>query len=101
MPRRNRPPRAGLGRSEEAAPRSVSSERRDLWRGVAYTVRSVPVDRALKVYRCPGCDQEIRAVPHVVAWAEHDLDAGNRRHWHSACWAARETRAPVRRAGSR
>jgi hypothetical protein len=27
-------------------------------------------------------------------WPEHDLDAGDRRHWHSACWSARDRREP-------
>jgi hypothetical protein len=47
-----------------------------------------------KTYRCPGCQQEIpAAVPHVVAWPA-DGDAEARRHWHTACWAARERRRP-------
>jgi hypothetical protein len=96
MPRRNRPPRSAAARPQPDAPRSVSSQRRDFWRGVAYVVRTVPADRAVKTYRCPGCDQEIRGVPHVVCWPENDLDAGERRHWHTACWAARDTRSPTR-----
>ena len=48
-----------------------------------------------KEYRCPGCDQLIRSgLPHVVAWPAGDPDAGDRRHWHSGCWAARDRRAP-------
>jgi hypothetical protein len=44
-----------------------------------------------KAYRCPGCDQEIRpATPHVVAWPEGAAD--DRRHWHTACWSARDRR---------
>jgi hypothetical protein len=44
-----------------------------------------------KAYRCPGCDQEVRpATPHVVAWPEGRAD--DRRHWHTACWSARERR---------
>ena len=44
-----------------------------------------------KAYRCPGCDQEVRpATPHVVAWPEGQPD--DRRHWHTACWAARDRR---------
>ena len=42
-------------------------------------------------YRCPGCDQELRASsPHVVVWPEGRPD--DRRHWHTACWAARTRR---------
>jgi hypothetical protein len=92
VPRRNRPARPAAGRVENAAPRSISSERREFLRGIAYVVRTVPADRAVKTYRCPGCDQEIRAVPHIVSWPENDLDAGERRHWHTACWANREQR---------
>ena len=56
-----------------------------------FTVRSVGAsDRA---HRCPGCDQEIRRVPHVVAWPAGDADG--RRHWHTPCWTARDRRAPV------
>ena len=44
-----------------------------------------------RTYRCPGCDQELRsAVPHVVAWPEGRPD--DRRHWHTACWSARDRR---------
>jgi hypothetical protein len=44
-----------------------------------------------KAYRCPGCDQELRpAMPHVVAWPEGQAD--DRRHWHTACWSARDRR---------
>jgi hypothetical protein len=63
------------------------------WRGEEYAVRRVTGSASTKPYRCPGCDQEIRpATPHVVAWPAHDADAVDRRHWHSACWRARESR---------
>ena len=53
-----------------------------------WVVRPVSASGAIKVYRCPGCDQEIRvALPHVVAWRVGEED--NRRHWHRACWEAR------------
>jgi hypothetical protein len=51
---------------------------------------------AHKVYRCPGCDLEIRVgQPHVVAWPDGQPD--DRRHWHRVCWEARARRAPQRR----
>jgi hypothetical protein len=54
-----------------------------------------PSDRE---YRCPGCDQMLRGVPHVVAWRTDAL-VGNgvdgRRHWHARCWERR----PARRFG--
>jgi hypothetical protein len=55
-----------------------------------YVVRSV-TGASGKAYRCPGCDQEIRpATPHVVTWPEGSPD--DRRHWHTACWSARDRR---------
>ena len=60
-----------------------------------------------KTYRCPGCDQEIRpGTPHVVTWPAYardsDLDpwdtesaADRRRHWHTACWRARDRADPI------
>ncbi|MCU0266826.1 MAG: hypothetical protein MUC45_12080 [Actinomycetia bacterium] len=73
-----------------------------------WVVRPVTGSAATKAYRCPGCDQEIRpATPHVVAWPadgpdDVDPSAGtdptgrlaDRRHWHTACWAARARRRP-------
>jgi hypothetical protein len=55
-----------------------------------YVVRHVS-GASGKAYRCPGCDQELRpATPHVVAWLEGQPD--DRRHWHTACWSARDRR---------
>jgi hypothetical protein len=52
-------------------------------------------------YRCPGCDQLVPAgTAHVVAWRSDGLFGeaiDDRRHWHSACWAARARRGPTRR----
>lgn len=56
-----------------------------------------------KPYRCPGCDQVIAAgTPHVVVWASEsilgaDAAIADRRHWHSACWRARDRRRPTGR----
>ncbi len=74
------------------------AQRQESWRGLPYSVRSVAA--AGKTYRCPGCDQEVRpGSGHVVAWPVDDPD--DRRHWHGACWTARERRSPVvLRAGS-
>ena len=72
-------------------------------------VRSLTGSASTKPYRCPGCDQEIRpATPHVVSWPAYprdsDSDSGDgtlwdtdsaadrRRHWHTACWKARDRR---------
>jgi hypothetical protein len=63
-----------------------------------WMVRRVTGAAATRAYRCPGCDQEIRpATPHVVAWPAEDAGLEHRRHWHTACWAARDRRRPTRR----
>jgi hypothetical protein len=92
-------PRQNRRRAEPAAPsaRPLTSigERREDWRGEPWVVRSVTGAGAAKSYRCPGCDQEIPVgAPHIVAWPEFDEDATDRRHWHTACWAARDRRGP-------
>ncbi len=67
--------------------------------GVRMLVRDVSGARAVKRYRCPGCDQVIEiGVPHVVAWPEDDFGgAAERRHWHRSCWQARGRRGAQRR----
>jgi hypothetical protein len=61
--------------------------------GEDYVVRPVTGSAATKAYRCPGCDHEIRpATPHVVVWPFDDAGLERRRHWHSACWRARDRR---------
>lgn len=68
------------------------------YRGEDWQVRTVPGDSG-KHYRCPGCDQEIPpGVGHVVAWPEH-RGAEDRRHWHKACWAARDRRSAAVQRG--
>lgn len=109
-PRRNHPRRGGATRRDHEVPpldpdrarrgvEGVQASRDGLW-----MVRGIPGDAAVKTYRCPGCDQEIRAgVPHVVVWpADGRGDLSDRRHWHTGCWRARDRRAPpVRRLRSR
>ncbi|MFC4493794.1 ATP/GTP-binding protein [Streptomyces ovatisporus] len=97
-PRRNRPrggaPRssasAGGGRDDAPGLR-YGLERTEEWRGEDWAVRHVAGTTG-KRYRCPGCDQEIPAVPHVVAWPRTG-DVDDRRHWHKACWNARDRRS--------
>ncbi len=91
MPRQNR--RRDDPRDARPAPTTLG-ERTEDWRGVTYRVRTVAGAAQTKVYRCPGCDQEIRGGNHLVVWPDHDLDAEDRRHWHAACWGARGRRAP-------
>lgn len=66
--------------------------------GYEYEVRVVSASRAVKVYRCPGCDHEIRvATAHVVVLPVDVGDVDDRRHWHTACWANRANRGPTRK----
>ncbi|MDX2814203.1 ATP/GTP-binding protein [Streptomyces sp. PA03-5A] len=93
-PRRNRP-RGAAGRVEErpeAGP-ARGPERVESWQGEQWTVRQLSGSPAGKHYRCPGCDQEIPpGVGHLVAWPEHG-GVEDRRHWHTACWNARDRRS--------
>ncbi|RFD26543.1 hypothetical protein MUBE_03965 [Mycobacterium uberis] len=68
--------------------------------GREYEVRPIAAVRAVKIYRCPGCDHEIRSgTMHVVVWPADSPQAGaeDRRHWHTLCWAHRATRGPTRK----
>jgi hypothetical protein len=81
-------------RKARPAPARPAVEEHTDWAGVAYAVRPVTGGATTKTYRCPGCDQEIRpGTPHVVVWPVDDPGAGHRRHWHTACWRARDRRA--------
>jgi hypothetical protein len=92
MPRRNRAKRADMPlRGGFASTRSESGADGD------WIVRQVPGSQATKVYRCPGCQQEIGpGTPHVVAWPQHGT-VEERRHWHGSCWQARGRRGPTSR----
>lgn len=93
MPRRGG---ARPGRRPVAGPAPVDRPPVDQfadWAGTEYALRPVSGAATTKSYRCPGCDQEIRpGTPHVVAWPVGDPDAAYRRHWHTACWQARDRR---------
>jgi hypothetical protein len=67
--------------------------------GHDYEVRPIAGARAVKIYRCPGCDHQIRpGTAHVVVWPTDSRGAiEDRRHWHTPCWATRETRGPTRK----
>lgn len=66
--------------------------------GYEYEVRAIAAARATKVYRCPGCDHEIRpGTAHVVVWPADRDGVDDRRHWHTPCWANRANRGPTRR----
>jgi hypothetical protein len=54
-------------------------------------VRRVQPYEAVKSYRCPGCDHEIRpGEGHVVVVPRRAAD--DRRHWHSGCWHREQRR---------
>jgi hypothetical protein len=63
----------------------------------AVDVRFVQPADAIKEYRCPGCDHDVRVGEfHVVVVPRHS--PGDRRHWHRGCWERHERggRGPVR-----
>lgn len=91
MPRHHR--RVADSRAERPSPTTLG-ETREPWRGVPFAVRTVSGVGAHRVYRCPGCDQQVVGGPHVVVWPADDFEATDRRHWHRTCWAARERRTP-------
>ncbi|KUN36076.1 ATP/GTP-binding protein [Streptomyces longwoodensis] len=103
-PRRNRPKGAdsvsGRSAEDDRSGRYGGWQSTVSWQGEEWSVRHVAGASAQgKAYRCPGCDQTIPdGVPHVVAWPEH-AGVDDRRHWHKACWNARDRRTPgVRRS---
>lgn len=79
--------------AEDGIDRYGGFQRSESWAGDEWSVRHVAgASAAGKTYRCPGCDQEIpSAVPHVVAWPEY-AGVDERRHWHKACWNAKDRR---------
>lgn len=90
-PRRNRPHQAASSPARDDDRHGL--ERTENWGGDDWVMRPVTGSTG-KTYRCPGCDQEIPpGVGHVVAWPEHH-GVDDRRHWHRACWNARDRRAP-------
>ncbi|HZS19964.1 MAG TPA: hypothetical protein VFA63_03135 [Pseudonocardiaceae bacterium] len=95
MPRRNPPHRA--------EPPSAVGRRGGAWLETGpdgdWLVRAVSGEHAVKSYRCPGCDHEIKpGTGHVVVWpAREPGSAADRRHWHTGCWTARGRRTPTRR----
>ena len=79
MPRKHR---AARERSGPPKPGPLGSAAPAWAQAPGVEVRAVAGD---KVYRCPGCDHEIRAgVRHLVVVPLGDPEA--RRHWHTECW---------------
>ncbi|WP_232541657.1 ATP/GTP-binding protein [Nocardia bovistercoris] len=97
MPRRKPRPRDRNSRSGSTPLGDVFGRTESGPDDESYIVRTVPGNRAVKIYRCPGCDHEIApGVAHIVAWA-FDGGGDDRRHWHSGCWNGRKTRRITRR----
>jgi hypothetical protein len=100
MARRRTPPRRQQPPALSSASRRVETGPD----GYEYEVRAVAAARALKTYRCPGCDHEIRSgTAHVVVWPADSPQGGpqtgveDRRHWHTPCWTNRASRSPTRK----
>jgi hypothetical protein len=83
-----------------AAPVPGPVETVEEWGNGRWAVRRVAARPGeQRIYRCPGCDQELPAgAAHVVAWPLDGVFSGveHRRHWHTACWAHRDRRGPRR-----
>jgi hypothetical protein len=61
-----------------------------------FEVRHIQPYQAGKVYRCPGCDNEIPiGQGHKVVVPVDDPDG--RRHWHTTCWTRAERELEKRR----
>lgn len=59
--------------------------------GLSATIRRVQPYQATKLYRCPGCNNEIGiGIGHVVIVPLGRAD--ERRHWHHSCWNRQTTR---------
>ena len=82
-------------RPKSATPSApLGPERVEDWPDGDWVVRQVPGAAAGKVYRCPGCDQELYPrTAHVVVWPTH-AGVTDRRHWHTVCWQRRMQRRP-------
>ncbi|WP_344949674.1 ATP/GTP-binding protein [Sphaerisporangium flaviroseum] len=72
-------------------------ERVEDWPDGEWKVRMVSGAGTDKLYRCPGCEHEIRpGLPHIVSWPNWTGGEEERRHWHTACWRKRADRGPGR-----
>ena len=63
--------------------------------GLTAEVRRIQPYQAQKVYRCPGCNNEIGiGIGHYVIVPLGRSD--ERRHWHLSCWERRSVGRPRR-----
>ena len=90
-PRRVRRPATAAGNGAE--PARLGPPQVQEWPDGDWVVRQVPAAAATKVYRCPGCDQELAVgTAHVVVWPAETPGPQARRHWHTTCWQRRPRR---------
>jgi hypothetical protein len=94
-PRRARRPRPASSAGEAGDSARIGPTQLQEWPDGDWLVRRVPGGAAAKVYRCPGCDQEIPVgTAHVVVWPDDSRGLEARRHWHATCWQRRPRRPP-------
>jgi hypothetical protein len=87
VPRRTRPKKRRGRAAADASEEEPVMRAPDVVRHAppGWQVRIIQPAAAIKEYRCPGCNHEIRPkTKHVVAWREDAEDL--RRHWHTPCW---------------
>jgi hypothetical protein len=93
MGRKNIPDRVKRARKRAEAGEDERSFAPDvtLSAPAGWIVKLITEGRAVKQYRCPGCDHEINpGTAHVVAWRIDDEQG--RRHWHRGCWGSARKR---------
>ena len=84
---------AAAGKEDEDSPGRLGPPRTEEWPDGDWIVRQIPGAAAAKLYRCPGCDQEIKpGVAHLVVWPAETPGLTERRHWHNSCWQRRPRR---------
>ena len=87
-------PRSNRRRRDEHRPlrMGLAPQTTQTWMGRSWVVRQLTGATSERTYRCPGCVQEITpGTAHVVVWPADGLGAvDDRRHWHNACWKARD-----------
>jgi hypothetical protein len=89
---RRAPRRKGGSQPDDSAARLGPPQLQE-WPDGDWIVRPVPGAAATKLYRCPGCNQELQpGTAHVVVWPADASGAEGRRHWHNACWRRRPRR---------
>jgi hypothetical protein len=86
VPRRNYPAKTRRARKAAASEAEVPQvPNLPITPPPGWEVRAIAAPNAVKQYRCPGCNHEIRPrTAHLVAWRIGD--EGHRRHWHQGCF---------------